>query len=100
MKAGVSIIAPVKCGDSSSNGSRNIQQRSRRIWHFRPFLNFDSYQPEVVSDVISGVVVDPRGVKVFVKFGDSRSNRSRYIRLPHVVANNDNDDAGRRTPGH
>ena len=46
------------------------------------------------------VAVDPTGVKVFVKFGDSRSNRSRDIRLPHVVTNdvdNDNDDAGRRT---
>ena len=27
-------------------------------------LNFDNYQPEVVSDVIPGVVVDPTGVKV------------------------------------
>ena len=85
-------------------------------------------QPEVVSDVISstavqdvgmdvcanfgdsrlkpseasfsavGVVVDPTGVKVRLKFGDPRSNRSRDIRLPHFVMNddnNENDDAGR-----
>ena len=34
--------------------------------------------PEVGSDVLSGVVIDPTGVKV----GDSRSNRSQDIRLP------------------
>ena len=34
-------------------------------------LNFDNWQPEVVSDVISGVVIDPAGVKVRVKLGDS-----------------------------
>ena len=31
------------------------------------------------------MVVEPMGVKVLVKFGDSRSNRSRDIRLPHFV---------------
>ena len=61
---------------------------------FDRLLNFDNCQPEVVSDVISGVVVDSTGVKVRVKFGDSRLNRSRDIRLPHFVTN---DDAGRRT---
>ena len=40
--------------------------------------------------------MDPTGVKVLVKFCDSRSNRSQGIRLPHFVTN-DNDDAGRRT---
>ena len=30
--------APVKFGDSSPNGSRVIQQRSRQIRHFRPFF--------------------------------------------------------------
>ena len=44
-----------------------------------------SFRPEVVIDVISGAVVDPTGVKVRVKFGDSRSNRSRDIRLPNFV---------------
>ena len=38
-----------------------------------------SFRPEVDSDVISGIVVDPLGVKVPVKFGNSRSNRSRDI---------------------
>ena len=48
---------------------------------------------------MSSVVVESRGVKVNVKFGDSRSNRSRDIRLPDIVTNDDddNDDAGRRT---
>ena len=39
------------------------------------------------SDVISGIVVDPTGVKVPLKFGDSKSNRSRDIRLPHFDTN-------------
>ena len=45
---------PVEFGDSSSNGPRDMQQQSGRMWHFRPFLYFDNCQPEVVSDVISG----------------------------------------------
>ena len=57
-------------------------------------MNVDNFRPEVPSDIISGVVVDPAGVKVRVKFGDSGSNRSRDIRLPHFVMN---DDAGRQT---
>ena len=47
--------------------------------------------------VTSGEVVDPTCAKVHVKFADSRSNRSRDIRLPQFVMNDDNDDAGRRT---
>ena len=31
------------------------------------------------------MVVEPTGMKVPVKFGDSRSSRSRDIRLPHFV---------------
>ena len=62
---------------------------------FDRYLNFDNCQPELVSDVISGAVVDPTGVKIRVKFGDSRSNRSRDIRLPDFVTND--NDAGRWT---
>ena len=47
----------------------------------------DNFQPEVASDVISGVDVEQVGVKVQVTFGDSSSNRSRDIRLPHFVTN-------------
>ena len=52
---------------------------------FDRFLHFDNCQTEVVSDVISGVVVDPINVKTQVKFADSMSNRSRDIRLPLFV---------------
>ena len=52
---------------------------------FGRFSNADNFRPEVHSDVISGVVVDPTGVKVRAKLDDSRSNRSRDIRLPHFV---------------
>ena len=44
-------------------------------------------RPEIDNDVISGQTVDIIGVDVPIKFGDSRSNHSRDIRLP-----NDNDD--------
>ena len=50
------------------------------------FSNFGKCRSEVAGDVISGVVVDPTGVKVPVKVGDSMPNRTI-----------DNDDAGRRT---
>ena len=73
----------------------STQSRMRR--HFRLFFRC-SFRSEVVSDVISSVVLNPTGVKVRVKFGDSWSNRSRDIRLPHFVTNdNDNNGVGRRT---
>ena len=64
---------------------------------FGPFSNVDNFRfrSEVCSDVISGEVIEPTGVKFWVKFGDSRSNRFRDTWLPHFVAN-DNDDAGWR----
>ena len=79
---------PVKSGDSNSKDYRDIQQRSRRMQHFRPFLNFDNFRPEEYREVISIVVTEPTGVKVSVKFVDTRSNRSnrsRDIRLPNFV---------------
>ena len=66
------LNAPVKFGDSSSDDSREIQQRSRRIRHFRPFLNFDNCQPEAGSDVISGMSDQDVGTDVCANFGDSR----------------------------
>ena len=58
----------------------------------------DNFQPGVHTDVISGLVVDPMGAKVHVNVGDSRSNRSRDILLPHFVTNaNDNENDGRWT---
>ena len=75
-----------------------LEKKRRRMRHFRPFSNVDNFRPEVYSDVMSGVLVDPREMKTSVKLGDSRSNRSRDIRLPQFVTNDDNDDdAGRRT---
>ena len=46
---------------------------------FGSFSNVDDFRPEAQSDIISGMVVSPMGVKVSVKFGDSRSNSSRDI---------------------
>ena len=62
---------------------------------FDRVFNFDNCQTEVVSDVISGMVVDPTGVKARVKFDDSRSNRSRDIRLPYFVRTTTPAYAGR-----
>ena len=53
---------------------------------------FPYFQLEVVSDVISGVNVEHARVDVSAKFGDSRSDRSRDVRLPHFVT-----DDGRTT---
>ena len=39
---------------------------------FSPFSNVDNFRPEIFEDVQSGVVVEPVGMKVSVKFGDSR----------------------------
>ena len=39
----------------------------------------DNFRPEVVSDIISGAVIDLTGVKILVKLVDSRSNGSRYV---------------------
>ena len=60
---------PMKFGDSSSNGSRDIGQRSRRRRHFRLFLNFDNCQPEVVSDVVSGMTVQELSMDKYANFG-------------------------------
>ena len=46
---------------------------------FDRFLNFDNCRLETASDVISGVDVDSTVMKVRVKFGDSKSTRSRDI---------------------
>ena len=68
----VGLDIHVKCGDSSSNGSRDIQQRSRRIRYFRPFFNFNNCQPEAVSYVISGMADQDVGTDVCANFGDCR----------------------------
>ena len=42
---------------------------------FRDFFRY-SFRPEVVYDLISGLVLGHVSIDVRVKFGDSRSNRS------------------------
>ena len=42
-------------------------------------------RPEVASDVMSCVLVDQVGRDVRTTFGDSKSNRSRDVGLPHFV---------------
>ena len=60
-----------------------ILGRTRQSRHFRPFFDVD---PEVYSDVISGM-------KAHVKlFDESRSNHYRDIRLPHFFTNDNDDD--------
>ena len=63
----------LKFGDSSSNVSRDMQQRSRRMRHFDRFWNIDNCQREVVSDVTSGMVDHDVGVDLSANIGDSRA---------------------------
>ena len=64
--------------------------------HFRTSITSD--QKSIVTSYPVWLYVDLMGVRVRVKFGDSRSNRSRDVRLPHFDTNDDyNDDADRRT---
>ena len=51
----------VKCRDPSLNQSREIPPQAFGSMIFGRFSNVDNFQPEVDSDVISGVVVDPAG---------------------------------------
>ena len=86
-------------GDPRINLSRDIPPEAICGGIFEGFFR-GSFRPEAVSDVVSAAVIDPTCVKVPVKFGDSKSNRSRDTRLPHFVTNDyddDDDDAGRRT---
>ena len=46
-------------------------------------------RPEAASDVISGMAVQYDGMDVRVKLGDSMSNRSRDVRLPHFLPDTD-----------
>ena len=75
----------VKFGDPRIKLSRKIPHEAVSCGIFDRFLNVDNFQPEVHSDVLSGMVVDPTGMKVPVNFGVSRSKCSRDIRLPRFV---------------
>ena len=70
-------------GDSSSNGSRDTYTAAKPS--NAAFSNVDNFLPEVRSDVMSGVVVDPTDVNIPVKLGDSRSNRSRDIQHKTIM---------------
>ena len=67
-------------------------------------MKVDNFRPELGSDVISGMIVTPVGMKVGVKLCNSKSNRSRDIRLPHYLPNDNDDesddDAGVRRSSH
>ena len=57
--------------------------------HFRPFSNLDNCRPEEAGDVISGPAVGYLGMDDRVKFGDSRSNGSRDIRVLTLFQTNE-----------
>ena len=59
-------------GDSSSNDSRDMQQRSRRMWYFDRCLSFGNCQPGAFSDVIFGAADQDVGMDACANFGDSR----------------------------
>ena len=51
------------------------------MWYLRPFSNYDNRSPEVAGDVITCAALDYVGMDVNGKFGDSRLNSGRIIRL-------------------
>ena len=63
---------------------RILVQQDLFLHTFMQYLIAFCSRPKVGSDVISGVVVDPTGVKVLVKFSDPTSNRSPEVQLPHL----------------
>ena len=68
----------------------NIHLKSSQAATSRVFRG--DFRLEVVKDVISGAYVRQVGTDALAKFGDSRSNCSRDIELPHFGTNNANDD--------
>ena len=75
----IGLDVPVKLGDFIKTVHDIYSSEAVGCSIFACYFNFDNCQPEVVSDVISGMVVEPTCVKVVVKFGDSRSNCSPDI---------------------
>ena len=79
-----------KCGNPSSlqNNRSNHKQylltadrQEDEVYHFQPFLNFDNCQPEVVSDVISGIADQDVGMYVWANLGNSGLKpRRRHFR--------------------
>ena len=71
---------------------------TRFTYDFVQYLIAFFSRPKASSDVISGANVGQGGygTDVLVKLGKFRPNRSRDIRLPHFVANDNDDDAGIR----
>ena len=72
----------VKFGDPRLHHSQEISPEAVRGGISDGFFHYN-FQQEVVSDVISGLDLEQVGMDVSVKFGDSRSNGSRDIRLNH-----------------
>ena len=71
----------VKFRDPRSNRSGEIRPNAVRCGIFSHFANFDKCRPEVAGDVTSSVALDCVGMNVCAKFGDSRLNGGRIIRL-------------------
>ena len=77
-------IVPDKCVkfcDARLNNSGEIQPKAVGCSIFGCFSNFDNYRPEVDGDVVYSAALDYVGMDVAAKFGDSRSNGGRIIRL-------------------
>ena len=82
----------VKFGDPCANPTREIPRGGGILDGFR-----DNFRLEVAGDVIAAANVGQVGTDGPVKFGDSRADGSRDIRLPHFVTNG---DAGVRCSSH
>ena len=80
----VGLTVPYKCvqfRDPRLNRSEERQPNSAVGGIFCRFSNFYKWRPKVAGDVMSGVALVYVGVDVCAKFGDSRLNSGRIIRL-------------------
>ena len=71
----------MKFRDPCSNRFGEIRPKAIGCCIFEHLCNFDKCRLEVACDVISGVAVDKVGLGVYARFGDSRLNSSRIIRV-------------------
>ena len=74
------FLGPIVCDKCAQFRSREIPPEAVVGGIFESFVHYN-LRPEVDNDVVSGMAVDNFSLDVRIKFGDSRSNGFRDIRL-------------------
>ena len=80
---GASIVPDkrVKFGGPHTNRSQEISPHPKSSEATFSTVFRDNFRPDIASDLLAGPDVEQVGLDVCIKFGDSRSNHSRDIRL-------------------